>query len=101
MTAVAVALAGLGGVLITALLTFVTSRRTAKSSELAVVVEESRAMRVELRAEAASLRAEASMLRVEAERTRVRLGELEAGWAKCRETEERLHRQLVDAGVIP
>ena len=82
-----VAIAGLAGVIVSALLTFLASRRTASTSELSSVMDESRSMRSELRAEAATLRAEAEAMRV-------RL-------AECEGTCRRLTRLLAKAGITP
>jgi len=88
-----VAVAGLAGVIVTALLTFLASRKTASTSELASVMDESRAMRAELRAEAATLRADAEAMRV-------RLTDCELMNEECMKARWALKRQLVDAGVI-
>ncbi len=81
-----VAILGLAGVIVTALLTYLTTRRTASSSELSTVMDESRAMRVELRAEATALR-------VEAENMRLRL-------QKCEELCDRMSKRLAEEGIV-
>jgi hypothetical protein len=81
-----VAIVGLAGVIFTALLTYLTTRRTASSSELTTVMDESRAMRVELRAEASTLRAEAETLRL-------RLQKVES---LC----DRMAQRLAEEGIV-
>lgn len=81
-----VAIAGLAGVIVSALLTYLASRRSASSSELTTVMDESRAMRVELRAEATALR-------VEAEALRSRLARVEG---LC----ERMASRLAEEGIV-
>ncbi len=81
-----VAIVGLAGVVLSVLATFVTSRRTASSSELTTVMTESREMRVELRFEAAALR-------VEAEELRARLARVES---LC----DRMAARLAEEGIV-
>lgn len=81
-----VAIAGLAGVIVSALLTYFASRRSASSSELTSVMDESRSMRVELRAEATALRGEAETLRI-------RLAQVEA---LC----ERMRVRLAEEGIV-
>ncbi len=82
---VTVAIAGLAGVIGSALLTYLASRRSASSTELTSVMDESRSMRVELRAEAATLRAEAETMRKRLTR--------------CEELCSRLAKRLSDEGI--
>lgn len=89
-----VALAGLAGVIVAALGTFLTSRRSASSSDLALVLAESRASRLESKTDAAESKAEVAELRAE-------VAELAKAWRRCQQTERQLRRQLVEAGVIP
>ncbi len=81
-----VAVVGLAGVIITALFTYLTTRKTASSSELSTVMDESRAMRAELREEASTLRAEAETLRL-------RLQKVEA---LC----DRMAKRLAEEGIV-
>lgn len=81
-----VAIIGLCGVIITALLTYLASRKTASSSELSTVMNESREMRVELRAEATELRAEAEAMRI-------RL-------IRCEDSCNRLMQRLLEEGIV-
>lgn len=86
MSGVIIAIMGLAGVIGTALLTYLASRKTASSSELGKVMDESRAMRVELRAEATALRTEAEVMR----------GRL----ARCEELCERMAKRLAEEGIV-
>ncbi len=81
-----VAIVGLTGVIITALLTYLASRKTASSSELSTVMEESRAMRGELRAEAIALRDEADSMRLRLQ--------------KCEDLCDRMAKRLFEEGIV-
>ncbi len=81
-----IAIAGLVGVVVSAIFTYLASRRSASTSELASVMEESRSMRVELRAEAA-------LLRTEAESLRNRL-------SRCEELCDRMAQRLAKEGIV-
>lgn len=100
------AIIGLAGVVTAALLALLGTRRTAKSNELGLAVEDSRAMRVELRAEASELRIEADALRAEtaalravAVAVRTEVDEMRRSLVACERANLRLRRRLANAGV--